>query len=232
MEPLRVVPTRVKIADILRKIILSGEFAPGTELTLTGMAARLGVSRTPVREAFQTLESEGLLELRMNRGATVKTIDETFILDHFGLRMLLESEAAFRAVKNHMNPTSIRTLQNEINSIPPSRQPDVYDQYNLNLHELFWQASGSRKLANMLATFWQGPSFNKEVEDAEHRRLGIAEHEAIVVCVENGDADGCRQAMQRHIERCMQYILDTFRREKGDSCKKPIMQPPTTDMAV
>ena len=66
-------------------------------LSQESLGERLGVSRTPVREAFQTLEAEGLIELRMNRGAIVKTIDEKYITDHYEMRILLESEAAKRA---------------------------------------------------------------------------------------------------------------------------------------
>ena len=77
----KAMPVRVQITAILRKALFSGEYKSGDELSLTETAERLGVSRTPVREAFQTLEAEGLIELRMNRGAIVKTIDEKYITD-------------------------------------------------------------------------------------------------------------------------------------------------------
>ena len=75
MESLELLPARVRIASILKKAILAGEYKSGEELSLTGIAEQLGVSRTPVREAFQTLASEGLITLRMNRGAIVNSID-------------------------------------------------------------------------------------------------------------------------------------------------------------
>ena len=95
----KAMPVRVQITAILRKALFSGEYKSGDELSLTETAERLGVSRTPVREAFQTLEAEGLIELRMNRGAIVKTIDEKYITDHYEMRILLESEAAKRAAE-------------------------------------------------------------------------------------------------------------------------------------
>ena len=99
---IKAMPVRVQITAILRKALFSGEYKSGDELSLTETAERLGVSRTPVREAFQTLEAEGLIELRMNRGAIVKTIDEKYITDHYEMRILLESEAAKRAAQRGM----------------------------------------------------------------------------------------------------------------------------------
>ena len=75
MESLKMMPARIRIASILKKAIYSGEYKSGDELSLTGVAEQLGISRTPVREAFQTLEAEGLITLRMNKGAIVNAID-------------------------------------------------------------------------------------------------------------------------------------------------------------
>ena len=97
MKKITVVPTRVRIAAELRKSILNGEIKAGEELSLTGTAEKLAVSRTPVREAFQVLSEEGLIRLRMNRSAVVMQIDENYIIDHFETRALLEGEAVARA---------------------------------------------------------------------------------------------------------------------------------------
>ena len=76
-------PTRIRIASILRKAILSGEFKEGEELSLTDIANNLGVSRTRVHEAFQILSSENLILLRMNKGAIVKESPSKTIREHF-----------------------------------------------------------------------------------------------------------------------------------------------------
>ena len=93
----KAMPARVQITAILRKALFSGEYQSGDLLSLTEMAKQLGVSRTPVREAFQTLEAEGLIELQMNKSALVKPIGEKYITDHYEMRALLEAEAAGRA---------------------------------------------------------------------------------------------------------------------------------------
>ena len=102
MNQLSLMPVRVRIASEMRKAIYAGEYKSGDELSLTAVAMQLGISRTPVREAFQELEAEGLITLRMNRGAVVNTIDRKFVQDFFEVRRLLESEAVARAAANGM----------------------------------------------------------------------------------------------------------------------------------
>ena len=89
IHSLEMVPTRVRVTAILKRAIYSGEYKAGEELSLTAIAQQLGISRTPVREAFQTLAAEGLITLRMSKGAIVNTIDAKFIQDTFEMRILL-----------------------------------------------------------------------------------------------------------------------------------------------
>ncbi len=210
MEQLELMPARIKIAAIVRKAILSGEFAAGSELSLTEMASRIGVSRTPVREAFQTLAAEGLIELRMNKGAVVKTIDEGFIRDHFSIRMLLEGEAVARAIQNGMDAQSLMALHA---TIPAGQHviPDgVYELYNQNFHTAIWMGANSQKLYNLCETLWNGPSFSRAIPDEEHRRKSIAEHREIITFIAGHNAEAGRKAMAAHIERSMHNILDGF----------------------
>lgn len=203
-------PTRIKIASIVRKAILSGEIAAGEELSLTDTAEKLGVSRTPVREAFQTLASEGLIELRMNKGAIVKPIDEDFIMDHFGIRMLLEGEAVARAIKNKMDYLPLQKLQTEIAKEKNLAEGNAYERYNTQFHTSIWTASKSQKLYNFCETIWNGPSFSRAVPDEEHRRNSIDEHDIIISHIACQRAEEGRKAMVAHLKRSMQNILDGF----------------------
>ena len=72
----KLLPAREQVASILRKAILSRELQEGQEITLEGIAELVGVSTTPVREAFQILARDGLIKLRPNKGAVVQGINE------------------------------------------------------------------------------------------------------------------------------------------------------------
>lgn len=204
-------PARIKIAAIVRKAILSGEFTAGSELSLTETAAKIGVSRTPVREAFQTLAAEGLIELRMNKGAVVKSIDENFIKDHFSIRMLLEGEAVARAIQNGMDANELMALQATVSDNLHFVADNTYELYNQNFHTAIWAATQSQKLYHFCETLWNGPSFSRAVPDEEHRRRSIAEHSQIIGYIAEGDAESGRRTMAAHIERSMHNILNGFK---------------------
>ncbi len=215
MEQIEKTPVRVKVAAIVRDAILSGELASGTELSLTDTANRLRVSRTPVREAFQQLESEGLIELRMNRGAVVKPIDEEFITDHFDMRMLLEGEAVFRAIRNGMDPGPLAALQKAITASGEEPPASLYDGYNQEFHQILWTGAKSRKLYAFLETLWNGPSYSRAVgSDVDHAK-SIEEHGRMIQCFARGDAEQGREVMRRHIERSMIIVLNAVKARQG-----------------
>ena len=93
LNPIQMLPARDRVAAALREAILSHQFAEGEELTLKDTAAQLGVSSTPIREAFQMLAREGLIELRPNRGAIVLGMNEKRLRDHYETRAALERAA-------------------------------------------------------------------------------------------------------------------------------------------
>ncbi len=204
-------PVRLKVASIIRKAILSGEFADGETLSLTDTAARLQVSRTPVREAFQLLESEGLIELRMNREAVVHKIDADFIRDHFDMRMLLEGEAVLRATQRAKVPERLRELQLSIAQKDNAALTAAYDSYNHDFHHLIWESAGSKKLYALLESLWNGPSYSRTQGSNVNHALSVKEHAEILTHMENGRAEAAQTAMQQHIRRSMEIIIDSLK---------------------
>lgn len=207
METLELVPTRIRIASIIRKAILTGEYESGQELSLTGVAQRLGCSRTPVREAFQSLEAEGLITLRMNKGAIVNFIDDKFIRDHFEMRSLLESEAAARAAKNGMTSENLLAALQEIQSRMDQVSTAEYEELNTRIHRSIWHAANNQKLLCYLQELWNGPSTGHSVlETQEHYKKSTQEHLEILEAIRNGDEDQARTVMKKHICRSMSNI--------------------------
>ena len=219
------IPVRVEIAAILRKALFTGEYKSGDELSLTGVAAQLGVSRTPVREAFQTLESEGLIELRMNKGAIVKPIDDRYITGHFETRELLESEAAYRAAQRGMEDAPallkrLKTLQKDMDkSADKSKggnmdvdkvQTEEYESLNHDIHTAIWAAAQNDCMAGILQNLWNGPSVSITSPKADHYRQSTEEHIAIITAIEKKDAETAREVMAKHIRRSMNNILQNL----------------------
>ena len=207
MESLEILPARVRITSILKKALLNGEYKSGDELSLTDIAKKLGVSRTPVREAFQSLAAEGFIELRMNKGAIVKSIDEKFIREHYEMRILLEGEAAARAAGNGMDvPELLTRLYHQQDNLDIVSVKD-YEDLNLLVHTSIWTAADNQKLYSFLMSLWNGPSVGRYTSAGEHYAQSTTEHIRILKDIRNGDSEAARRNMQQHIGRSMQNIL-------------------------
>lgn len=207
----KAMPARVQITAILKKALFSGEYKSGDELSLTEIAERLGVSRTPVREAFQTLEAEGLIELRMNKGAIVKPIDEKYIMDHYDMRILLEAEAARRAAKRGMPEAgSLLEKLNALQGHMESASNEEYEELNFAVHSAIWAAADNERLYKFLSSLWNGPSIGNRAPKLEHYRKSTEEHIAILTAIRDGDAAKAKKFMTGHIERSRDNILKGF----------------------
>ena len=211
MEQLTMMPARVRVAAALRKAIYAGEYQSGDELSLTDVAAQLGISRTPVREAFQELESEGLIRLRMNRGAVVNTVDRKFIRDIFEIRRLLESEAAGRAARNGMETSALLERLYDLRDHIAEVSREDYEALNQDIH-----TADNHQLRKYLLEMWNGPSVGGTPEDVlEHYRNSTFEHISILQFIRDGMAAEARQAMELHITRSMANMLAFYPETDG-----------------
>lgn len=211
MEPLELMPVRTRITSILKKAIFSGEYKSGDELSLTDVASRLGVSRTPVREAFQTLEAEGLITLRMNKGAIVNRIDRKFVRDNFEIRILLESEAASRAALNRMDVDSLLQRLYHMREHFDALNREDYETLNQDIHMGIWNAADNQKLKLYLLGLWNGPSTGHSVsEKLTHYQNSTYEHISLLHFIRDCQPEEARKAMVQHITRSMDNILKLY----------------------
>ena len=94
LKPIQLLPARERVASALRKAILTRQISEGEVLTLDNTAKELGISITPVREAFQILARDGLIELKQNKGAVVLGINEHTLREHYQIRAVLEGASS------------------------------------------------------------------------------------------------------------------------------------------
>ena len=207
----KALPIRVEVTSILKKAIYSREYNAGDELSLTDMAEKLGVSRTPVREAFQSLAEEGLITLRMNRGAVVNSIDRKFIRDCFEMRILLESEAAGRSAENGMITGDLLTQLYAMSENAGETNRETYERLNEDIHMRLWDTANNERLKRYLMELWNGPSTGHSIaESSQHYILSTAEHIEILEAVRDRKPEVARQAMTKHITRSMHNILAKY----------------------
>lgn len=189
------------VAERLRAEIRSGAIRPGEYLRQNIVAERLGVSSTPVREAFSILEGDGMVRREARRGVVVFEPTVEDLLDCYEIREVLETLAARRAAKR-LTKRDLDWLS-EIAAQMTATTEDVAEYVRLNqaFHERIERAAGSKRLLELIAAqraaaatylFFLGLKQSTAVDTVD-------EHRAIVDALATGRADAAGMAMSRHI---------------------------------
>ena len=203
-------PAREQVASVLRKAILSKELTEGEELTLDGTAKLLGVSSMPVREAFQILASDGLIQLRPNKGAVVLGVNEKTIRDHYETRAILESEAAAKASREGVDISDIEYAHEMAVQAQKENDYGEYSRQNQGFHMAIWEAADNEKMKSLLSALWNGLSMGHKVTEEEYAKISIREHAQILKAIQEHHPQAARERMYAHIIRSMENILTRF----------------------
>lgn len=130
------------VAASLRKLIAVGELPDGVRLVERELADRFSVSRIPMREALQKLVSEGLVEISRNRGAVVRTLTSADVEEIYSLRMLLEGDAIYQAVKR-MDDETLARVELVHRLLGEAKTRDRQGELNREFHELLYAPCGN-----------------------------------------------------------------------------------------
>lgn len=212
LRPIKLLPARERVSAALREAILRNELKANQEITLEEMAEQLGVSITPVREAFQLLASDGLIELRPNKGAIVTGITEKTVRDHYETRALLEAETAARVCKNNADIINIVNAHERAEKALSRHNTREYSNYNQAFHYAIWEAADNKKMESLLSSLWNGLSVGHEVTEEAYARVSSNEHAAILEAVKTKNAESARKLMNDHILRSLDSILTNVHR--------------------
>ncbi len=207
LRPIEMLPARERVASALRKAIMSQEFRKGDELSIDKVASMLGISATPVREAYQMLSQEGLIKLRPNKGAIVIGMNEKWVRDHFGVRAVLEAEAARLCALNADDISSIELIVTKSGNLIENGDYSSYADLNQAFHLAIWNLCGNDKLRTMVSNLWNGLSLGARVTVEDYARISITEHIEIFHRIESKDGEGAYKLMYRHIDRSMESML-------------------------
>ncbi len=198
---------RLQLADE----IVSGALEPGTPLDEQELAARFGVSRTPVREAIRQLSASGLVSVRPHRGAVVALPTPVQLNDMFEAMAELEALCAGLAARNMTiaERRGLESLHNTLRALVQHGDPLRYHVKNEAFHAAIYAGSHNSYLAEItLMTRTRVAPFRR----AQFRAMGrlggsYQEHDSIVQAILRGDQTGAAEAMRAHID----IVRDAFR---------------------
>ena len=206
---------REQIADTLREKIIEGELKPGSRLQEVEIASQYQTSRTPVREAFHQLESEGFLNIKARRGAYVAPITETDILEFYELKSLLEAFAAKRAVKN-LSEEDIERMEQLCNLLWSCFKSSDFNgilQLNTEFHEIFVEACGNKRLSSLIKALGkQFQRFRIALSHTEAVEDGIKLQEQIVKAFKSRDADQVSNLVRENSTQGSEALLSRLKK--------------------
>ncbi|TBH17482.1 GntR family transcriptional regulator [Thermus thermamylovorans] len=198
----------------LKDLLLSGRFAPGERLSEPLLAQELGVSRTPVREALMRLAEEGLVELVPGKGARVRAFSPEEVEEVYGVRALLEGEAA-REAAQRATPWELTELEAYLKAIDEVAAEDYPEQMrrDLEFHRALVRLSGNKTLFRLYEDLLSSLALVRSAlptlsQEAATRR----EHWAILEALRRRDPEGAKRAVEAHVGRFRDLVV---RRLKG-----------------
>ncbi|WP_020578856.1 GntR family transcriptional regulator [Actinopolymorpha alba] len=211
-------------AKFIRDLILSGEVRPGDRLDQDRIAAELGVSRLPVREALIALESEGMVENIARRGAFVASLEPEDFIDHYRMYGLLSGIAAKRAAQAG-SPDVIERLSEIATQMRATTDPREHDRLNYSFHQAINKAGSSRRLTAVLRMLSNNmPShFYEYNSEWEYRSQALKEHDEILDAIKRGDGDSAAAAVAKHFNNTGEQTVRMLRSVGfwGDQSERP-----------
>lgn len=192
-----------RIADDLEGLIFDGTFADGDRLDEVQLAARFSVSRTPVREALQRLAQSGLVEQFPRRGVFVRQPGPVELIEMFEVMAELEAVSA-RLAASRISDKALADLHaaNErCKQAVEAQDTDGYYRENEQFHAILYRQSGNSFLEQECLRLQRRLQPFRRVQLRLRGRMkqSMAEHEAIVVAIEDGDGDKAASVIRQHV---------------------------------
>ena len=212
-------PLRDVVFNTLRQAILKGELKPGERLLEIALAERLGVSRTPVREAMRKLEQEGLVVMIPRRGAQVASITEKDLNDVLEVRIALENVAIEKACKliTEEELGRLWVAAKEFEKTKAEGNLVRLAEADVAFHEIIYQASDNKRLNQVLNNLRE-QMYRYRVEylkEEQTRNLLVSEHEELVKAIREGDVQKAQDISFHHLENQRMAIIRTIRAENA-----------------
>lgn len=204
-------PLRDVVFNTLRQAILTGELKPGERLMEIHLADRLGVSRTPIREAIRKLELEGLVVMIPRKGAQVARITEKNLKDVLEVRRALDMLAVKLACSRMDDEykKQLREACDEFARVVKNNNTKDITEADVRFHDIINKATGNDRLiqlVNNLAEQMYRYRLEYIKDAAYHNRL-VAEHEEIYSAIMDGDEERAAKAVVLHIDNQEETII-------------------------
>jgi DNA-binding GntR family transcriptional regulator len=208
-------PTSVELADWIRERIRRGQFAPEQRLVEVDIIRKTGGSRLKVREAFQRLAAEGLVEIEPFKGASVRSTSLEEVRQIYQARAALEGVTAadFAVLASDEQREELQRLQAELELCVENRTPERFGRLNAQWHQLLVEGAGGTLIGELLQRL-NVPIHRLLFDsfyDADRLRTANEDHRRILQAILARDGPAAEQAMREHVQAGyrMLYAIET-----------------------
>lgn len=213
-------PLREEVYDALRRAIVQGELSPGNRMVETELAARLGISRTPIREALRKLEAEGFLSKGSGSSLVVSEMSLEEVEETFRIRAVLEGFAA-RLAAERATPGGIAKLEEILKrteALVDGQAPERLLNWNTRFHDGLNALSGSAQLQQLLQAIHDKIVRYRRItlEVGPARKQWLQEHWAILRAIRDRDPERAERLMAQHVHRKKETILAHLKASEGE----------------
>lgn len=195
-----------EVAERLRQRIYQRELEPGSWIDEMRIAEEYGISRTPMREALKVLAAEGLVTMKVRRGAYVTEVSEKDLRDVYHLLALLESDAAAVVAERGTleQRQALQALHDELEA--SQKQRERFFAVNERFHLLLLEMADNKWRSQMVADLRKVMKLHRHASLFKTGRIGesLAEHRAILAALLSGDAELARTRMREHFSNGLQ----------------------------
>ena len=195
---------REKILETIRDAIMSGGLKPGEKVAEPELAERFGISRTPIREAFRQLESEGYLSVIPRKGAVVASFSPRDVEEFYAIKSILEGYAARKACEK-LTPKELEKLSainEKLRKLATDGDIKHFFKIHNDFHDLFIRAASNDKLHEMISGLLK--KFQRlrvaSLSKPGRMQVSVDEHEKIIEAFRNKDAVQAEKLVRKNAE--------------------------------
>lgn len=211
-------PLRDVVFQTLRQAILTGQFMPGERLMEVQLANRLGVSRTPVREAIRKLELEGLVVMVPRKGAAVARITVSDLKDVLEVRCYLEEFAATMACQR-ITESEVKDLElaeRAFEKAIKEKDLKLIASRDEEFHNVIFKATKNKRLLQIISNLReQMYRYRLEyIKDFDYHDTLVKEHRQIYQAIRDGDEEKARETMRAHIYNQETIVIKNLKKQE------------------
>lgn len=218
---------REKILETIRDAILKGTLKPGEKVAEPELAERFGISRTPIREAFRQLESEGYLTVVPRKGAVVAALSEQDVQEFYAIKSILEGYAAELAATRltEKNIDKLQTINEKLKTLAAEGDVKAFFRTHGEFHDLFVRAAGNHKLAELITQL--GLKFNRlrmaSLSVKGRMDISVAEHDRLIEAFKNQDGDQAENLVKKTAAIGGKVLLESMTEAEGGHGRESIL---------